>query len=173
MAMTNLFSDGCDFLEVFSVPRLGPILQDMGSDVTCNREASTAASGVFTAYFGPSVVHKIRMLWVTSQCDDDRTCESLTNPSKLERDDSRKANTNSCTDGDTDHTAVESKPVACTGFAQTISVDLLTGFDLTDAAMRKLLISEVKNASPPVMMLSPPCTMYSSIQRFPEQSTNP
>ena len=52
------------------------------------------------------------------------------------------------------------------GMLAEVSLDLETGWDCNVASMRALAFKAIDNRKPRVVMLSPPCTMYSPLQRM-------
>ncbi len=52
------------------------------------------------------------------------------------------------------------------GLKATYSVDLLTGIDLLHWDQRVAVAAEVQRRRPQLLILSPPCTMYSQLNQF-------
>lgn len=46
-----------------------------------------------------------------------------------------------------------------------ISADILTGFNLTDPSVQKNILYEIACRRPRVVVLSPPCTLFSALMR--------
>eukprot|EP00435_Cladocopium_sp_Y103_P063462 s717_g25.t1 len=56
------------------------------------------------------------------------------------------------------------------GMQAEVSLDLQTGWDANDPAMRQLAFEAIEKFKPWVIMLSPPCTVYSQLQRLWNES---
>lgn len=52
------------------------------------------------------------------------------------------------------------------GLRATLSVDLLTGWNLLDSDVRVALVQEIKRRRPRVLMMSPPCTWFSGLMNL-------
>ena len=52
------------------------------------------------------------------------------------------------------------------GLRATLSVDLLTGWNLLDPDVRVALVQEIKRRRPRVLMMSPPCTWFSGLMNL-------
>jgi hypothetical protein len=52
------------------------------------------------------------------------------------------------------------------GMRATLSVDLLTGWNLLDPDVRVALVQEIKRRRPRVLMMSPPCTWFSGLMNL-------
>ena len=52
------------------------------------------------------------------------------------------------------------------GLRASLSVDLLTGWNLLDSASRVALVQEIKRRRPRVLMMSPPCTWFSGLMNL-------
>jgi hypothetical protein len=52
------------------------------------------------------------------------------------------------------------------GLRAEVSIDLLTGWNLLDLDVRKLVVQEIKVRRPKVLMMSPPCTWFSGLMNL-------
>lgn len=52
------------------------------------------------------------------------------------------------------------------GISQTLAIDVVSGWDLTDKKVQKEIINHIQHHKPTIVMLSPPCTPFSSLQRL-------
>ena len=58
------------------------------------------------------------------------------------------------------------------GLKTGLSIDLLTGWDLTDKKQQKQVMEYIERVKPMVVVGSPPCTMFSQLQNLTEWNAN-